>query len=358
MHADAARSRIGQLVYTGVIQDITALKLTFEKMEEQENLWKLAIDSLPLMFYVKDIGNSYRNVLCNRALTEFVKRPREEIIGKTEEEYYPLQLARQFREQDETILKTGQGMEIDESFADADGNIHYLHSIKTPFIQPNGRRLIIGITSDMTEINALLKGQQVMNSCLEMLITEKDMDKAIVKALHIICDHIGAVRSFIFQFNLEKRTSSIFAEYYKPGRPSVWGVVRDRPFSTKPNWAEIFKTQENILVEDIQRDGAKKGLDKSWIETILKYSATSISANRIMLNGKLWGYIGLVYEERKHVPTPVEVKFIVSVAHFVETMLMRRENQERLLAALEQAKVQTAPRAFSLRPSATKSVRR
>lgn len=205
---------------------------------------------------------------------------------------------------------------------------------------------IVKSATEVTELNALIKNQSVINFCLETLLRESDMQKAIFLALRAVCHHIGASRSYIFQFDTDRKTISCFIEYAEPGRATVFGKVKDQPYDTRPDWEGRFAGQESIAIESIVDQAGQEGLGESWVEMATRYSMCSLYANRIMLDSKFWGYIGLVYEDHPHAINAREVDFIRSVAHFIEAMLDRWQAQTQLLEALQKAQAADKAKSF------------
>src|SRR3954453_9546405 len=66
---------------------------------------RAVIDATPDAIFVKDVGGCY--VIVNEAMSRFLGKPAEEIVGKHDLELYPEATARQFMSDDQKVLRAG-----------------------------------------------------------------------------------------------------------------------------------------------------------------------------------------------------------------------------------------------------------
>src|SRR5262245_40473053 len=81
--------------------------------------------------FVKD--EQHRWILLNDAFCKFMGYPREQLLGKSDFEFFPEEQARVFWEKDELVFSTGSDNENEESFTDADGTLHIIATKKSIF---------------------------------------------------------------------------------------------------------------------------------------------------------------------------------------------------------------------------------
>jgi PAS domain S-box-containing protein len=111
-------------------------------------LRELVRETLDLVF-IKDSEGHY--LVANPASALVAGRPVDEILGRTDDEVFPPEQARQLREIDQRILASGQGETYDESFV-VEGEIRHFSTAKTPARDDEGAPLgIIGISRDITD---------------------------------------------------------------------------------------------------------------------------------------------------------------------------------------------------------------
>ena len=134
-----------------VNRDVTGRKQAEDALRAEHDLLRTLIDNMPDLIYVKDAGS--RLVLANRALAELMgaKNP-EDLLGKTDFDYFPKELATAYYSDEQAILQSGQPLVNQEERAvDAEGNAKWLSTSKVPLRNRQGETLgIIGIGRDIT----------------------------------------------------------------------------------------------------------------------------------------------------------------------------------------------------------------
>jgi PAS domain S-box-containing protein len=105
------------------------------------------MDNSPGAAYIKDPDGRY--VYCNRTAARLTSVP--DLVGKTDFDVYPPELAAAYREHDMHVLREGKPMEFLEQTIASDGSRHDWLSIKFPLTDTEGR-ILLGVKSfDITE---------------------------------------------------------------------------------------------------------------------------------------------------------------------------------------------------------------
>jgi PAS domain S-box-containing protein len=99
--------------------------------------------------FVKD--REHRWTLLNDACCAFIGHRREDLLGKSDYEFFPPEQARVFWEKDESVFTTGRGNVNEEYFTDASGLRHTILTKKTLYRDPLGHPYIVGIIRDITD---------------------------------------------------------------------------------------------------------------------------------------------------------------------------------------------------------------
>jgi|GEM_PF-3661026 len=107
------------------------------------------INSIADPIFVKD--RQHRWVLLNDALCRFMGHAREELIGKSDYEFFPKDEADVFWEKDECVFKTGQENLNEEEFTDSSGHVYTISTKKTLYTDKDENLFIVGIIRDITE---------------------------------------------------------------------------------------------------------------------------------------------------------------------------------------------------------------
>jgi len=125
----------------GLLEDIT------ERKQSEEYLRKVA-STISDPIYVVD--RQYRYVLANDAMCALAGRRREDIIGRTDYDFFPKKQVDIFREKDELVFETGNENENEEEITDGGGSTRTVVTKKTLYTDRLGNKFVVGIIRDIT----------------------------------------------------------------------------------------------------------------------------------------------------------------------------------------------------------------
>ncbi|MEH2405387.1 PAS domain S-box protein, partial [Nostoc sp.] len=97
--------------------------------------------------FVKD--RQHRWVLLNDTYCHFVGHSREELIGKSDYDFFPQAEADVFRQQDELVFTTNITNENQDLFTDAQGITHLISTKKSCFEDETGNKFLVGSIRDI-----------------------------------------------------------------------------------------------------------------------------------------------------------------------------------------------------------------
>ncbi|OQA87403.1 MAG: Virulence sensor protein BvgS precursor [Lentisphaerae bacterium ADurb.Bin242] len=137
--------------FLGIVQDISEITLGEQKYVETNSLLHSMLDDFPSPIYIRDVDNDFRLLLVNRSFCQFFGGTPEQFIGRTDEENFSPAEAKMFREHNRMGLENGSFSGIVECMTGKDGQTHYMLTNKSVFRRSNGQRLLIGISTDVTE---------------------------------------------------------------------------------------------------------------------------------------------------------------------------------------------------------------
>jgi PAS domain S-box-containing protein len=136
----------------GIARDITERKQAGETLARERNLLRTLIDNLPDGIYAKD--TEARKILANPANCRRVGCQTEaEVIGKTDFDIFPKEIAAGFFADDQSVLKTGQPIiNREEKIALPNGETRWTLTTKVPWRDAAGKIIgLVGIGRDITE---------------------------------------------------------------------------------------------------------------------------------------------------------------------------------------------------------------
>ncbi|KAF0191306.1 MAG: hypothetical protein FD165_1902 [Gammaproteobacteria bacterium] len=139
----------GQIIFQCVFHDITALKQAERAlMQEKANL-NAILDNIPHLLWLKDTEGRYIAVNMPHVISAGRTDP-QEILGKTDLDVWPRELAEKFRADDAEVMATRKRKQIEEYVVDKGRHI-WVETNKTPILDKDGNVLgTVGFARDIT----------------------------------------------------------------------------------------------------------------------------------------------------------------------------------------------------------------
>jgi PAS domain S-box-containing protein len=123
-----------------------------EALRENEHFLRLIIDNAPQVVFFKGVDGDYK--LANRNFEKAISMTEEEVLGKTDHEIYPENVADQILENDALVMSEGKPTYLKEAVV-LKGEEFLYESIKLPVSDSKGRPLgLLGLSTDITEREA------------------------------------------------------------------------------------------------------------------------------------------------------------------------------------------------------------
>ena len=127
----------------GSYEDISDRQLLLQQTEIAVNFLEEAIDAISDPIFIKDEEHHW--VLLNNAFCQFIGLPREELIGKTDYDFFSQEEADIFWAKDELVMLTGEEDLNEEFFTDANGDRQSIVTKKNRFQDKSGKTFLVGI---------------------------------------------------------------------------------------------------------------------------------------------------------------------------------------------------------------------
>lgn len=139
----------------GVFWDITEKKQAQLQIEKDRTFLRTLIDRLPVNIYVKDLKGNF--IIANKTVAEFMgAESPDELIGKSDFDFYPAETARFFKEREIKLYETKEPvLDVTEQFFHK-GKYYYLNTTKSPLKNHQGEIIgLIGVGHDITNIKLI-----------------------------------------------------------------------------------------------------------------------------------------------------------------------------------------------------------
>ena len=141
--------------------------------ERMERFLDNIINALGNPIFVKD--ERHRWLTVNSAFCDLIGVGRDQIIGKSDFDFFPVEEARVFWEKDDQVFRTGEGNANEEQFTDATGTTHTISTKKTVFEGDGGSRYLVGVIRDITRTRVVEIELARHRERLEDLVTERTL---------------------------------------------------------------------------------------------------------------------------------------------------------------------------------------
>jgi diguanylate cyclase (GGDEF)-like protein/PAS domain S-box-containing protein len=121
-----------------------------ELLRKTELQQKAILNNIPDIAWLKDKDSRF--IIVNEAFGMACGLKPEEIIGKTDLDVWPRELAERYRADDQEVMNSGKRKCVDEPLNDKEGRIQWIETIKTPVYNDRGETIgTTGIARDITE---------------------------------------------------------------------------------------------------------------------------------------------------------------------------------------------------------------
>lgn len=131
-------------------QEITDRKEAERRLQEQLEFLQLLIETIPSPIFYKDNNGRYRTF--NQAFAEYVGMDREELLGKSVYETYPLEFAEIYAENDCKLLSHPGVQRYDAKYYHGDGSIREVTFNKATFMHQGEAAGLVGVITDITPL--------------------------------------------------------------------------------------------------------------------------------------------------------------------------------------------------------------
>ncbi len=130
--------------------EMSEKKVAERKLQQILLRQKAILDNIPDMAWLKDKDGKFLAV--NGPFARACGIEREELLGKTDFDFWPQELAQRYKDDDEQVMKSGKRKSIEETLVHRQDRDIWIETIKSPIYDENGDVVgTAGIARDITE---------------------------------------------------------------------------------------------------------------------------------------------------------------------------------------------------------------
>lgn len=250
------------------------------------------IDKLPTSIFVKDAN--LRFVLSNAGHCELSGKSEAELIGLSDADFWPEQVAKGFLERDQQVLATGEINITEETAIRSDGVSYPALTRKAKYVAPDGKVYLIGTNTDLSEIWKREEQHRMLAESVPVGVIQIRDNGAIGFTNDLSCEYLGLAGA---PSNLQEIESCFSSR--QPGFPGQkqkfeTSVKRRRIEVSSSGWktaaGESGKVAIISLVDvteavDLRRVFEEQSKNLQAVIAQAKQSIAAIGANTGRLNG-------------------------------------------------------------------------
>ncbi len=242
--------------FEGTVQDITQRKQVEFALRNSEILYHSLVESLPQNIFRKDITERFTFV--NQKFCETLRRTQEEILGKTDFDFFPPELATKYQRDDRRLMETGQSFETIEAHLTPKHEKIFVQVVKTPLFDAQGKVVgIQGIFWDVTERKRIEEQLAFERDLLRALLDNvpdrvffKDTDCRFLKCSMALARRLGiedpelVVGKTDFDFHPEELAREYFQDEQRiilTGQPMINKIEKQASAGGHEIWASVTK---------------------------------------------------------------------------------------------------------------------
>ncbi len=325
---------------TGYARDITPRKQMEEALSRQIALLSNLLDSLPEIVFFKDSDGIYLG--CNPFFEEFLGKSREEIIGHTDEDIFPKEIAEFFRENDRIMMAQNKARHNEEWITYPDGRRILIDTLKAPLVSADGKVIgLLGVSRDITDRkqaeDALVQQSLLQKILMDIATTYinlplEEVDQSVQTALRNLGEFVEADRAYIFDYDFSGGICTNTFEWCRDGISPQIEALQAVPLAELPDWVETHRRGDAVYYPDVTAlppGGARDILEPQQIKSLLTIPLTH--------RDDCLGFVGFDSVRRHHVYSEKERTLLTLFAQMLTNIRLRRKNEAALVNATSRA---------------------
>ena len=309
-----------------VVRDITASKKAEEALAKEQFLINSLMNNLSDHVYFKDLNSKFIRTNKSQTISFGLNDP-EQVIGKSDFDFFTEQAANEAFEDEQAIIKTGQSILKEEKLTRKDCSDVWFSAMKMPLRDNDGK--IIGTFGISRDITGRKRSELENYALFEIIqgITSTDKLDELLKLIH---NSLGKV---VYADNcfvaLKDQTSGLFSFPYFVDKVDTTPI----PTSMGKSCSDyVFRTVKPLLLNQKKFD---RLVEQGEVELIGSNSPSWIGIP-LQTPSKVIGVLVLQHYEKENVYSENDLKFLVSIGNQIAIAIERKKAEEEISFKNEQ----------------------
>jgi diguanylate cyclase (GGDEF)-like protein/PAS domain S-box-containing protein len=303
--------------------DITAMKQADYELRQKEAYQRSLLDNFPFMVWLKD--KDCRLLTVNKAyLNACGASSYEEVIGKTDADFWTPDLAEMYRKQDKAVMLSREPKTVDEVI-EVNGNRFWFETYKSPVIVGDKVVGTVGFARDISNRRRLSNYEQFRGRMLELVVSEDDL-QVILDSIVAGIEHINPAMFCLIALLDDKGKQLHVASALSLPSGFVEALEGMKIGMGVGSIGTAAFTKQRVIVEDVMSHpywtknktiAQKYGIGSSWAEPI------------IGAKGNVLGAFG-IYHHNAQAPDDNDITLIEQSAKLISIALERHESVSKI----------------------------
>jgi len=170
------------------------------ELNKQKVFLSSILENVPNMIFVKD-AKDLKFELFNKAGEELLGYKREQLLGKSDYDFFPKSQAEFFINKDRNVIKSGKLLDIPEEPIDTKSGKRFLHTKKIPILDDHKAIYLMGISEDITEKRKTeIEYKAIMDNMLDGFVVI-DLKGKFLEVNSSYCNMLGYSREELLKLN-------------------------------------------------------------------------------------------------------------------------------------------------------------
>jgi len=250
-------------------QDAEVRARSEQALRDSEALYHSLAESLPLNLIRKDLQG--RVSYCNERYCNSMGTTAAALLGKTDFDLYPRNLAEKYVANDRQVTASGQVFEDVEAYHSPEGDDLYMHVLKSPVYDAAGK--IVGLQVVFWDVTDRWRAEKALEqTAADLSRSNQELELFAYVASHDLQEPLRMIASYTqllarrYKDNLDQEAHE-FIGYAVDGAVRMQNLINDllaysrvgtRPKQlAKVDWAALLKTTLQNLRLSIEESGAE-----------------------------------------------------------------------------------------------------
>ncbi len=262
----AVRDTQGRLLYyEGTVVDITRRRHMEQQLRNSESLYHSLVETMPQNVFRKDLQGRF--TFANQQYCKHYKCRLDDILGKTDFDFFPKELAEKYQKDDNRVIETGQTYEIIEEHQPLGQEKTIVQVVKTPLYGAGGS--IIGLQGIFWDITAQkLAEEQIRRANAELARSRGELhtkNQLMEENLHMARE---------IQSAMLPQQYPVFPRIATPEKSAFQFVHRYHPAETVSgdffSVSALSETKAAVFICDVTGHGIRAALVTAMIRALVE----------------------------------------------------------------------------------------